>query len=132
MKAKYWILIVGILVTGAGVGLYFYNRRSNDLTVDPETGIQGCIKVPGTFIEYTDDFSKVDWGQYASSLKKHLGIDQDDSTQRAYVEAFFKQINVEPRSAYVKYFQNDINKYLKSGPALPHWDVEIGTLRCNQ
>jgi hypothetical protein len=130
MKAKYWILIIGILVAGAGVGLYFYNRRSNDLSVDPEMGIQGCIKVPGTFIEYTDDFSKVDWGQYADSLKKHLGIDKDDNTQRAYVEAFFKQINVEPRSAYVKYFQKDIKKYLESGPGLPHWDVEIGTLRC--
>jgi hypothetical protein len=130
MKGKYWVLIIGILMAGAGVGIYFYTRRSNDLSVDPLNGLQGCIKVPNTFIAYTDDFSKVDWGAYAQSLQKHLGIAEEENAQRALVEAFFKQIDVEPRSHYVKYFKKDIQKYLQSGPGLPHWDVEIGTLRC--
>jgi hypothetical protein len=130
MKVKYWLLIISILLAGAGLGWYFYQRRSNDLSLDPFGSIQGCVKVPNTFIAYTDDFSKVDWGAYAESLQKHLGIEEDQSAQRAVVEAFFKQINVEPRSHYVKYFQKDIQKNLQSGPGLPHWDVEIGTLKC--
>lgn len=130
MKGKYWLLITSILLAGAGLGWYFYQRRSNDLSLDTFGGIQGCVKVPNTFITYTNDFSKVDWGAYAESLQKHLGIEEDQSAQRAVVEAFFKQINVEPRSHYVKYFQKDIQKYLQSGPGLPHWDVEIGTLKC--
>lgn len=131
MKSKYWILIVGVFMAALGVGVYFFSRKSDDLEVDPQLGIKGCVKVPATFIDYTDDFSKVDWGQYADSLQKHLGISKDDHTQRSYVEAFFKQINVEPRSTYVKYFQKDIKKYLSDGPGLPHWDVQIGTLKCN-
>ncbi|HKK77083.1 MAG TPA: hypothetical protein VJ953_18535 [Saprospiraceae bacterium] len=130
MKGKYWVLIIGILLAGLGVGIYFYTRRSDDLSVDPYRGIQGCVKVPSAFIAYTDDFSKVDWGAYADSMQKYLGIEKDEGGRRALVEAFFKQINVEPRSTYVKYFRKDIEKYLQSGPGLPHWDVEIGTLKC--
>ncbi|MEO0338107.1 MAG: hypothetical protein AAF242_02730 [Bacteroidota bacterium] len=128
---RYWILIIGIVIAGAGLGLYFYNRSSDNLSVDPQIGIQGCIKVPNSFIAFTGDFSRVDYdGKYAGSIEKHISIRQDDHQQRSLVEAFFKEINVEPRSQYVKYFKKDIKKYLKAGPGLPHWDVNIGTLRC--
>ena len=130
MTKQYWILITALLLAALGVGGYFLRRRSSSLEIDPQGAVQGCVKVPSAFIAYTDDFSQVDWGQYAESLEKQLGIAVEDLTQRSYVEGFFKQIDVEPRSSYVKYFRKDLKKYLQSDSALPHWDVEIGALRC--
>ncbi|MEO0340747.1 MAG: hypothetical protein AAF242_16255 [Bacteroidota bacterium] len=127
-KEKLWILAIGILAVGAGLGFYFYNRRSNDLSINQE-GIQGCIKVPKRFKPWSA-FKETDWGKYAKSMEKHLEVDQTDDTRRAIVEAFFKSIDVEPRSEYVRYFKKDIRRYLEKGPLLPHWDVEQGELRC--
>ena len=124
MKARYWILIAALLLLG--IGAYLYYRRSNALSIDA-TGIEGCIKVSGAFKPW-QEFKQTDWGKYSKSLKKYLNIEEDG--QKALVEAFFKAINVEPRSEYVRYFQKDIKKWLEAGPGLPHWDTEKGYLRC--
>ncbi len=129
MKQKKWILLIGIGLVGLGLGLYFYNRKSNDLKV--EVGmIQGCIKVPKRFKPWSS-FEQTDWGKYAKSMEKHVQVSIEDKERRAIVEAFFKSVDVEPRSEYVRYFQKDIRKYLENGPLLPHWDVEQGHLKCN-
>ena len=132
MKGKYWIIIAAIVMTGLGLAVYFSRRRTRATTqLDTNNELMGCVNVPKKFKSWSASFAETDWGQYGRSLDKYLGIDPDVQVQdKELVNGFFKAIDVEPRSEYVRYYQDDIRIWLDSNTSLPHWDVEKGILKC--
>ena len=127
-NGKIWLLVFAITLAAAGLGLYFYFRKSDQLQAEGEI-LKGCIKVKPLFRRW-DNFAGTDWGKYAEAIEKHLGVPKEDEATRAIIEGFFKAIDVGPRSEYVRYYAKDLKKWLHSGPQLPHWDIEQGFLKC--
>lgn len=124
---------VGIIIA-AVVGLVglvlVLRRREAGFSTDPISGLD-CISVPKDFIGWSGSFASTDWGAYGAARQQHLGIDPNDDGIRAFVDGFFKAIDVEPRSNYVKHFKREIRDYINSTSALPHWEVsQVGYMRC--
>ncbi|MCI4650853.1 hypothetical protein [Phaeodactylibacter sp.] len=121
-------IIIAVVIALLGLGLVFYRR--NDGGSNPITG-GGCISVPSDFLSWSGSFLSTDWGAYGAARQQYLGMDPDDEAQRNFVDGFFKSINVEPRSNYVKHFAREIKAYINSTSALPHWEIPVaGYMRC--
>ena len=127
MKTKNWLILSAFLAF-LGYAAFLYSKKQDALELEADA-LLGCIDRPVLFKKW-NEFNNTDWGAYADAIEKHLNISRDDKNTRAYIAGFFKAINVEPRSAYVKWYKNDILKWLKSNKSLPHWDIEIGILNC--
>ena len=126
-KAVGIIIAVGIALLG--LALIFYRRERGGADT-PATG-SGCVSVPLDFIGWSGSFLSTDWGAYGAARKQYLGLDPDDEAQRHFVDGFFKAIDVEPRSNYVKHFEREIKAYINSTSALPHWEIPVaGYMRC--
>lgn len=118
-------ITIGIIVAVAAVLIYLLTRKGR---VQVENG-RSCIKVPSTIQRWQGDM-KADWGVYGPAKKKYLGVDPE-SLQSEYIDGFFKAIDVQPNSKYVRKYAREIKQWLESGMADKHWNVELGELRCS-
>lgn len=118
------IKIVLIVVIVIAVAFFFLIQKGKSIAGN-------CISVPDGLSPWTNTFSGTDWGAYGRAREKYLGLDPNDVDSRDLVDGFFKGIDVEPKAAYVKYFQAEINNWIASGKSIPHWNMESpGMLRC--
>ena len=123
MKSK---LKYGILLLAAIVILYFLfaNKKTSDIPTEVNTDDGHCITPPANFKKYDHD---VNWGDFAKGVRDYLG---EYDTYAKYALAFLKGIDVEGKSTYVKYYQDEIRAYMKSNKALPNWEVLVGQFNC--
>ena len=133
MKGSTVIFIpLGVALIGGLIWYFVTRKKAPETTVDADGQLQGCIKperIPAKFQKWTDAFSGVDWGGYATSIRKWLP-DYADEESGHYIAGFFKAIDVEPTGDGVKYFQDDIKEWMKSKTSLKHWNVTKGTMVC--
>ncbi|WP_282783115.1 hypothetical protein [Phaeodactylibacter xiamenensis] len=121
-------IVAAVLLAVVGIGVILY-RRGSVTAKSIDNG--DCIRVPDDFIAWSGGFTSTDWGAYGSAREQYLGMDPDDEAARNFVDGFFKAINVEPRSNYVKHFAREIKAYINSTSALPHWEIlNAGYMRC--
>jgi len=120
---KHKALIIGLIAALAIVLVYLLTRKASSIK-----GGQGCITVPGGVQRWQGDMA-ADWGAYGPAKEKYIGV-APDSTESALVDGFFKAIDVQPHSKYVRKYSRQIKEWLESGRADKHWMVEQGELRC--
>lgn len=120
-QLKYGLLGLGLLVL-----LYFvFTPKKKTGAEQKSLGEPGnCITPPANLKTYQ---SSVNWGDFAKGVRDHLG---DYEEYSPYALAYLKGINVEAKSTYVKYYQEEIRAYMQQAKALPHWDVLVGQYNC--
>lgn len=126
--AKATLLIVAILVL-LGVAGYVLQQRQNK--VDPgRPGAMGnmpCVRVNRErFGPWNPDaIPSGDLNRMAQQFLKG-----DSQRNGSIVGGFFKAIDVYPNENRAKFYEQEIKTYAAT-VALPHWDVLIGELACD-
>ena len=124
-------MILGVALIGGLVWYFTKRRKVQETKSDPKTGdLKGCISAPANALGWTNEFTGTDWGGYAKAIQQYLPDYTDDQSGHL-IAGFFKAIDVEPNSFYVRYFQDDLKEWMKSNTALPHWLVTKGAMRCD-
>jgi hypothetical protein len=122
MKTKFIIPIIAAVLI-----IYFVfikKGASTEELLESAIAKGNCITPPANFKKYN---TEVNWGDFGKGVSDYL---VDDDTHKKFAHGFLKGINVEARSTYVKYYQDEIRAYMKSSKALPHWEVIIGQYNC--
>lgn len=126
--AKATLLIVAILVL-LGVAGYVLQQRQNK--VDPgrpgAMGNMSCVRVNRErFGPWNPDaIPGGDLNRMAQQFLKG-----DSQRNGSIVGGFFKAIDVYPNENRAKFYEQEIKTYAAT-VALPHWDVLIGELACD-
>lgn len=126
--AKALILIVAILVLLGVTGYVMQNQQSK---VEPgQPGAMGnmpCVRVNrDRFGPWNPD--AIPSGDLNRMAKQYLK--GDSQTNGSIVGGFFKAIDVYPNESRAKFYEQEIKAYATS-VGLPHWEVLIGELACD-
>lgn len=127
----YIFIAIALALAGGLLWFFFKRKKPQETVVDEMDGsIKGCVSVPSNFTKWSNEFTGVDWGGYQQAINDYLPEYADKEDDKGRVAGFFKAIDVEPYSDYVRYFQEDIRQWMKSNESLRHWLVTKGYMRC--